>query len=160
MKKWMIASAAIVCAGLFTISLAPAQSGVDHLSRREIDQKLSELSVQANASGGSASVTVAKYSNHFTMLAYRSRSGGGEVHEQFADLFVILKGHATLITGGALTEAHAAGPGEYRGTAVKGGSTQVLNEGDVVHISAGVPHQMILASGDTVSYFVVKVKEK
>ena len=161
MQKLGIFKVAIFLAAFLPwVALASAQSGADHLSRGELDKKLAELSARADASGGSASVTLAQYRNHSTMLAYRSRSGGGEVHEQFSDLFVILKGHATLITGGALVDVRSAGPGELRGTSVKDGVSQELSGGDVVHISAGVPHQMVLAHGDTVGYFVVKVQEK
>ena len=30
---------------------------------------------------------------------------------------------------------------------------------DVVHIPAGMPHQMLVAEGDSVTYYVVKVEE-
>jgi quercetin dioxygenase-like cupin family protein len=35
-----------------------------------------------------------------------------------------------------------------------------LNPGDVVHIPATVPHQMLVPDGSTFIYFVIKVKEK
>ncbi len=56
-------------------------------------------------------------------------------------------------------EPKTTGPGETLGASVKGGSRQTLNAGDVVHIPAGMPHQMILDDGATVTYFVVKVEE-
>jgi uncharacterized RmlC-like cupin family protein len=31
--------------------------------------------------------------------------------------------------------------------------------GDVVHIPAGLPHQMMLGAGETVAYFVLKIRE-
>ena len=46
-----------------------------------------------------------------------------------------------------------------RGASVKGGTRQELKAGDVVHIPAGTPHQMLVAAGNTVTYFVVKVQE-
>jgi quercetin dioxygenase-like cupin family protein len=35
-----------------------------------------------------------------------------------------------------------------------------LNQGDIVHIPATVPHQLLLREGGTFLYFVIKVKEK
>jgi quercetin dioxygenase-like cupin family protein len=46
-----------------------------------------------------------------------------------------------------------------RGKSVDGGSRQELKAGDVVHIPAGIPHQTLVADGDSVTYFVVKVEE-
>ena len=93
------------------------------------------------------------------MLAFRSRSGGAELHRDSADMFVILAGRTTLITGGTIEGAHAAGEGETRGTGIAGGTRQELKAGDVVHIPAGLNHQMLVAEGETVTYFVTKVEE-
>ena len=93
------------------------------------------------------------------MLAFRAKNGGGELHQNSADLFVILDGHATLLTGGEVADAKTTAPGEIRGSAVKGGTQQELKPGDAVHIPAGTPHQMLVAGGDTVTYFVVKIEE-
>ena len=117
-------------------------------------QHLRQLAAKGD---GSASETVDNFPHHYTMLAFRSRSGGGEMHENFADLFYILEGHGALITGGEVADAKTTAPGEVRGSAVKGGSRQEFKAGDVVHIPAGVPHQMLVPDGRTVTYFVVKI---
>jgi len=93
------------------------------------------------------------------MLAFRSKDGSGELHQNFADLFYILDGHVTLLTGGEVVDARTTAPGEVRGPSVKGGTAQELKAGDVVHIPANTPHQMLVAAGDTVTYFVVKIQE-
>ena len=66
--------------------------------------------------------------------------------------------HAVL-TGGSLVEQKTTGPGEIRGKSVEGGSRQELRAGDVVHIPAGMPHQMLVSDGESITYFVVKVEE-
>ena len=100
-----------------------------------------------------------KYPHHYTMLAFRRRDGGGELHQNFADLFYILDGHVTLLTGGEVVDAKTTAPGEIRGASVKGGTGQELKAGDVVHIPAGMAHQMLVPAGSTVTYFVVKIEE-
>jgi mannose-6-phosphate isomerase-like protein (cupin superfamily) len=122
----------------------------------ERSQHLRELAAQGD---GSASETLEKYPHHYTMLAFRNRNGGGELHQNYADLFYILDGHVTLMTGGEVVDQKTTAPGEIRGTAVKGGMPQELKAGDVVHIPAGTPHQMLVPDGSTVTYFVVKVQE-
>jgi mannose-6-phosphate isomerase-like protein (cupin superfamily) len=117
-------------------------------------QHLRQLAAKGD---GSASETVDNFPHHYTMLAFRSRSGGGELHENFTDMFVILEGRGALITGGEVADAKTTAPSEVRGSAVKGGSRQEFKAGDVVHIPAGVPHQMLVPDGETVTYFVVKI---
>ena len=46
-----------------------------------------------------------------------------------------------------------------RGPSIQGGTEAKLGAGDVLHIPAKVPHQMILAPGAQVTYFVTKVVE-
>lgn len=130
----------------------------DHWSRAELLERARHLQEVA-AEKGSASEILEKYPHHHTMLAFRNRSGGGEVHQNYADVFFILDGHTTLVTGGEVVDPKSTGPGETLGASVQGGSRQELKAGDVVHIPAGMPHQMILADGDTVTYFVIKVEE-
>lgn len=131
----------------------------DHWSTAELLERAKHLQAMADKGDGSASETLEKYPHHYTMLAFRKHSGGGELHQNFADIFFILDGHAAVLTGGQLVDQKTTAPGEIRGKSVEGGSRQELKAGDVVHIPAGTPHQMLLSDGDTVTYFVVKVEE-
>jgi len=131
----------------------------DHWSTAELLERSKHLQELAAKSDGSASETLEKYPHHYTMLAFRQHTGGGELHQNFADIFFILDGHASVLTGGTLVDEKTTGPGEMRGKSVEGGSRQELKAGDVVHIPAGMPHQMLLAEGESVTYYVVKVEE-
>jgi mannose-6-phosphate isomerase-like protein (cupin superfamily) len=131
----------------------------DHWSTAQLLERARHLRETAAKGDGSASETLEKYPHHYTMLAFRQHSGGGELHENFADVFFILEGHATVLTGGSLVDQKTSGPGEIRGKSVEGGTQQELRAGDVVHIPAGTPHQMLVPDGESVTYFVVKVEE-
>ncbi|MGA7712041.1 MAG: cupin domain-containing protein [Rhizomicrobium sp.] len=147
----------IVLAALVAGASAGA-APADHYSVGDLVKAMDALKAKAVATGA-ASDTLAKYSNHYTMLAYRTKDGTAEAHTQYADLFYIVHGKATLLTEGTLEGSHEESPGELRGSAVIGGKRTDLNEGDVVHIPAGTPHQILVAPGDELLYFVVKVKE-
>ena len=62
--------------------------------------------------------------------------------------------------GGTVVGGHTSAPDEIRGTSITGGEKKILGAGDAVHIPAKVPHQMLVANGKKVTYFVVKVEEK
>lgn len=154
-----ITAAVLLMSSFFLVKGAYSQSMTsDHWSPADLLERAKHLHQLAEAKG-SASETIEKYPHHYTMLAFRNRSGGGELHQNFADLFYVLDGHATLATGGEVVDPKITGPGETLGASVKGGKSQELKAGDVVHIPAGMPHQMQLADGETVTYFVVKIEE-
>src|SRR6478609_7303817 len=125
----------------------------DHWSTAELLERAKHLRELAARGDGSASETLEKYPHHYTMLAFRNRNGGGELHENYADLFYILDGRATVVTGGDLADRKTTAPGEIRGSAVNGGSRHDVKAGDVIHIPAGTPHQMLVPEGSTITYF-------
>ena len=136
-----------------------AENPVDHWSPPVLLERAAYLRKMARAGDGSASETLKEYTRHCAMLSFRSRSGEAEVHEHFADLFILLSGAATLVTGGKVTSARAVAPGETRGAAIEGGTRQNLRPGDVAHVPAGTPHQMLLKGEDTMTCLVMKVQE-
>jgi mannose-6-phosphate isomerase-like protein (cupin superfamily) len=138
---------------------APKQTLVDHWSPTILLERAAYLKKLARFGDGSASETLREYPQHFAMLSFRSRDGEAEVHQNFADLFFVLAGAATLMTGGTVTRARTVGPGETRGDSIEGGSRQELKAGDVAHVPAGLPHQMLVAGEKTVTCFVMKVQE-
>ena len=136
---------------------ADAFTGYNH---DELVAKGHDLLKQAeSAPSGSYSVTLDKFKDHFTMLAARTKSGGGEFHGKYADIFVIVEGEATEITGGTLVDRKEKDNGEAAGVRVEGGTPHVMRAGDIVHIAAGTPHQTTVAPGAHVVYFVVKVAQ-
>jgi len=148
-------AAMALMAGL--VAGAASATPADHYTPADL-AKIAE-GLKAKATSGNASDILARYPNHFTMLAYRNSDGNAEIHTQNADVFIIERGKATLITEGSVPDAKETGPGELRGAAVIGGKPVALTAGDIVHIPAGVPHQMLVGKGDEVVYFVVKIKE-
>jgi len=132
---------------------------VDHWTPALLLERAAYLRKLAKHGDGSASETLKEYPQHFAMLSFRSRSGEVEVHERFADLFVVLSGAATLVTGGTVTGARVVAPGETRGNSIAGGTHQNLRPGDVAHVPAGTPHQMLLKGDETITSLVMKVQE-
>ncbi len=135
-------------------------SKLDNYTPDELMEKAKALKEKAAQSGtGSASIVLEKYPGHFTMLGFRDRSGGAELHKDYADIDVILDGTCTLIVGGTIPDARTTGPGEVRGTSIQGGESTTLHKGDILHIPANTPHQMLLPPGGTLTYFVIKALE-
>ncbi len=147
----------------FVPPAAAARAGprnpVDHWPTALLLERAAYLRKLARHGNGAESETLKQYPRHSVQLLLRSRDGEAEMHENFADIFFVLEGRATLVTGGTVAGARGAGEGETRGAAVEGGARQQLRAGDVAHVPAGVPHQMLVAGEKTVTCLVVKVQE-
>lgn len=135
------------------------QSGLDHTTRPVLMERVAYLRKMARASEGEASETLKQYPRHSIMLSVRLRSGIAELHQNFADLFIVLEGRATLVTGGLVENLRSVGPGEFRGSALSNGSSQELRPGDIAHIAAGTPHQILLSGEAGFAAIVVKLRE-
>ncbi len=121
--------------------------GVTHTSATDV------TALFAKPGGG----TVADDPHYKVMVSTRTKGGEAELHARDTDVFYIVEGSATFVTGGTIAGAHETAPNETRGTGLEGGIEQTLSAGDVVTIDAGVPHWFKAVDG-SVRYFVVKVK--
>jgi mannose-6-phosphate isomerase-like protein (cupin superfamily) len=83
------------------------------------------------------------------------------VHDRIDEIYYILEGGGTLVTGGKLKdEKHTdasptIGPG-WRGSSIEGGQERRVNKGDVVFITAGTPHMFTKLDGP-IRYLVYRV---
>ena len=137
---------------LFSAFLAHAAT-VDIYSSKDI----AALGQQLAPKNGFASKELTRYGNHYTMLAVRESTGSSEVHEHEADFFIVETGEATLVTGGKMVNPHTTKPGEIRGSAIQGGERHSIATGDIIHIPAGTPHQLLIGRAKPFTYFVIKV---
>ena len=149
----VLTASAIPLAGAQTLTL-------DHLTQSQLIEKAQELNAKAQGPEGAASSKLNEYPNSFTMIALRTKNGGAEIHENYADFFFVVQGRAKLLSGGTVQDGKTVSPGEIRGKSVLNGVETSLNQGDIVHIPATVPHQLLLPESGTFLYFVIKVKEK
>lgn len=120
-------------------------NGAVHISKSDLDERFETGGILLDAGG-------------FKLDAGR-RSAPGEVeyHARVVDVMHVVRGTATVVTGGEMVDAHEVAQGEIRARAIDGGTPNTLAEGDVLAIPSGVPHQFVDVS-DPFHYFVVKVE--
>jgi glc operon protein GlcG len=85
----------------------------------------------------------------------RTEPGMAEVHDHETDVVYVVSGSATLVTGGLVVEPKTTAVGETRGTAIDGGESTRVTQGDVFVVPAGIPHWFKEVDGPFL-YFVVK----
>ncbi|MEO8360155.1 MAG: cupin domain-containing protein [Vicinamibacteria bacterium] len=72
--------------------------------------------------------------------ARREGPGDVEIHTVDTDIFYVIEGTATLVTGGEMLESRQTGPHEFRGSSIKGGVTKTVGKGDMIIIPKNDPH--------------------
>ncbi len=96
-------------------------------------------------------------------LVYRVKGPGNApvVHDYVSEVYQILEGSGTLVTGGSIVDATRRaesgvnGPG-FSGKDIQGGVSKQLKKGDMVLIPAGTPHKWSEVQ-EFMSYTVVRV---
>lgn len=136
---------------LTVTSRLPAAGSVEIWTAADLNSSAAKLSTEAEAKGIGGSTLGA------ASLWRRAKSGQAELHKTKTDMIVIEEGAATLITGGTIPDAKTTTVNEVRGSSIRGGESHKVKPGDIIRIPAGTPHQFILESGQTVSYFALKL---
>jgi len=95
-------------------------------------------------------------SDYLVSGSHRTGNGNVEVHEHETDVFYVVDGSATFVTGGTMVGGKKTKPGQWMGTDIQGGEVHHLSKGDVIVIPAGVPH-WFKEVPQSISYYVVKV---
>lgn len=67
---------------------------------------------------------------------------GAASHADRAELFYVIDGAGTMLTGGTITDGKAAGT-NTQGTTISGGTRIEFAKGDFIMVPSGVPHQFV-----------------
>ena len=100
--------------------------------------------------------TLATASDYNVQMLRRTAAGQVEVHTKETDIFYIVDGEATFVTGGTMVGGKETQANQIRGTSIEGGDTYRLKKGDSIVVPAGVPH-WFKDIAQPISYFTVKV---
>jgi mannose-6-phosphate isomerase-like protein (cupin superfamily) len=74
-------------------------------------------------------------------MEHRIMNQAASVHETEAELFYVIDGAGTLVTGGKLIEERRTNPENLTGTGIEGGVSKRVAKGDWILVPAGQPHQ-------------------
>jgi len=92
-------------------------------------------------------LTLAPYNAN---LEYRGAVGPAAVHEKEAEMFFVIDGSGTLVTGGKLVGETRTNAENLSGTAIEGGTTRNVAKGDYFIVPEGAPHWFSKINGTLV----------
>ena len=152
---------ALIALPLLGFSLAAQNTGIpsaSFMSAADITKGLA-TAVATDAAAGAA-VTIAPG------IAVRRRSGAGEpqyaiIHPFSTEIYYIIEGTASLVTGGTLDLplAPSPDPDVVRSKTLKGGVTRTVSKGDVIVVPPGTPHWFNAIDG-AITYLESRVRVK
>ena len=103
---------------------------------------------------GQRILTLAPYAAN---LEHRTATAPPTVHEADAELFYVVEGAATLITGGKLVDEKRVNAANLAGSAIAGGEPRPIAKGDLFLIPQNTPHQILDPKGGEVILISVHV---
>ena len=87
-------------------------------------------------------------------LEYRPSVGSAAVHEKEAEIFYVIDGSATLVTGGKLVKETRTDPTNLNGSAIEGGTSRTITKGDFILVPENTPHWFSSIDGVLVLFSV------
>jgi mannose-6-phosphate isomerase-like protein (cupin superfamily) len=83
-------------------------------------------------------------------LEYRAAVAAASVHEREAELFYVVDGSATMVTGGKLVNESRTNPANLTGSGVEGGTSRHVAKGDFIFVPENTPHWFSAIDGTLV----------
>ena len=140
---------------LTSAAFAADPEGFAMYTAANIQARAKATKLDANKAGADR---VASWGNHSFMIVRREGDGAAEWHETQVDVVTVISGAGTLVVGGTMVGGKTTAPHEMRGPSIDGGTRHAMAPGDVFHIPAKVPHQMLVPK--SLVFQVLKVDAK
>ena len=143
MKMLTIAISVIACVGT-VMAQAPTPAPTDRtkatlFSAADLQAALAKLPTDRPAS----SVRVFTFDPYNVAVEQRQpRAQGAASHADRAELFFVIDGAGTMLTGGTITDGKPSGV-NTQGTTITGGTRLEFKKGDFIMVPSGVPHQFV-----------------
>jgi mannose-6-phosphate isomerase-like protein (cupin superfamily) len=136
--------AAVLLMALTSAAFAQAPAPTDrtratHFKAADLQAALAKLATDRPA----ASVRVFTLDPYNVAVEQRQpRTQGAAAHSDRAELFFVIDGAGTMLTGGTITDGKANGV-NTQGTTITGGTRIEFAKGDFIMVPSGVPHQFV-----------------
>jgi len=152
------------------VSPHPPRSTATDISNSEIEALVRKMAME----GGEEAISVVSMNGEYNIgaaVVSRLKTTGKEApfaieHSQITEIYHVISGSGTLVTGGTLKDptevppndktATDAGP-STAGSNIQNGLSRKIGPGDVVIIPPNTPHRFSEVPTDKIAYLVVRV---
>jgi mannose-6-phosphate isomerase-like protein (cupin superfamily) len=119
-------------------------------SSSEITALIARAKTQRKGDQPLVALPILRLAPYNANLEYRAAVGPAAVHEKEAELFYVIDGSATMVTGGKLVKESRTNAENLTGTAIEGGTSQPVAKGDFIIVPENTPHWFSSINGTVV----------
>lgn len=144
--------AAVLLAGTSASAQTPADLAAIFASAGDVSALVAKAKAERKPDQPNFVQPVVKLAPYTLNLEYRmpGLKAPASVHETEAEIFFVIEGAGTAVTGGALENGKRSNPENLSGTGIVGGDTRRIAKGDVLFVPQNSPHWFSAADGPLV----------
>ena len=111
-------------------------------SAGDLTAMIAKAKAERKADQANFSQPILQLAPYSANLEYRvaGLNANASLHEREAEMFIVVEGAGTLITGGKLRDERRTNPENLSGTGIDGGMRRRLAKGDFIMVPEGTPH--------------------
>jgi len=138
----VLVSVLCVSAGRLFFAQAPPAAPKLFASAGDVSALIERAKKERKADQANFAQAVVALRPYAVNLEYRvaGLNAPASVHEKEAEMFWVVEGSGTLVTGGTLKEERRTNPENLQGSAIDGGSSRRVAKGDVIVVPEKTPH--------------------
>jgi mannose-6-phosphate isomerase-like protein (cupin superfamily) len=152
--------------GLFSAPVSAQQSSPPVVVYTEQGAKQAFMGVDVNGFGLKTLLALDVEGTHTSLATIQRNKSetSGLSHDHVTEIYKILDGEATLITGGRITDGKAIFPaadpavGPSHQGVIEGGKPEHVKAGDIVVIAPNTPHEFVQID-DHITYVAIRVSK-
>jgi len=129
---------------------APASATKLFTSSSDVTALISKAKSERKEGQATLSQRLLQLAPYNVNLEYRASVGPASVHEHEAEIFYVVDGSATMVTGGKLVNESRTNAENLSGTAIEGGASQPIAKGDFIVVPENTPHWITGINGTVV----------
>ena len=133
----------VVLAALFSTGAwaqSSAQSMKEFASSADVQAMIAKAKKERKEGQPIVAQRILQLAPYNVNLEYRASVGPASIHEKEAELFYVVEGAATMVTGGKLTEEKRTNPENLSGNGVEGGESRAIAKGDFIIVPENTAH--------------------
>jgi len=108
-------------------------------SSADVSDLIAKAKAQRKENQPTVSLPILQLAPYNANLEYRASVGPAAIHEKEAEMFYVIDGSATLVTGGKLIGETRNGD-NLNGTGIEGGSPRTVSKGDFIIVPENTGH--------------------
>ena len=140
MRTFLAACGCVLIVTLVSAQQAPPSPGSVKVVASSSDVAAIVARLKAQPPQPLRSAPLLQLAPYTASIEYRTAVANAAIHDTEAELFYVIDGGATFVTGGQLTDAQRSNPENSTGKGISGGNSQHVSKGDFMLVPQGVPH--------------------